>query len=78
MEPTVPMTEPRDVPFTDSDVKAAALRAAGMVSANVAMGMNRRERRQLSRKNNGVRIPGSTKPFMKEQTKRKEGVMSVD
>lgn len=43
------------------------------LTANEAMALGRRERRLLG-KINGVKIPGSTKPFVKNENKKQWGL----
>lgn len=41
------------------------------------MAMNRSERRRIAKLNNIKKIPGTTKPFVKESTLRQKGIFVV-
>lgn len=58
----------------DKKVRDAVFQAAGKISAKAAMALNHKERRALMRSNNGMKIPGSTRPFVKDEVKNKKGI----
>lgn len=62
----------------EDKIKKNILNSVNRISAKSAMAMNRRERRLLGKQNDGARIPGSTKPYVKTETKNKKGVLNVE
>lgn len=57
---------------------AKVLDTVKKLSAQSAMSMNRNERRRLSKVNNGIKIPGTTMPYVKAETKNRKGVINVE
>lgn len=53
--------------MSDERVKNRVMRTARTLDMMSAMGMNRKERRYLAKKNGTMRIVGSMKPFVKEK-----------
>ena len=58
------------------DTKVKILDFAKKISAESAMGMNRTERRKLSKVNNGIKIPGTSQPKRNPQ-KDKRGLLDI-
>lgn len=50
---------------SEEEIKASA----GKMQILQVMGMNRTARRQFSKANHGIKIPGSTKPVVNTKTK---------
>lgn len=56
--------------MSEKEIKAQAIKAANSLDLMSAMGRNRAERRQLG-KLNGVKIAGSSTPYVNKQKENK-------